>query len=55
MLRALPRIAEADPRIGGLMESLMAAIATGDKDAKAQLRAFLDGRAAKVVPSGGGT
>lgn len=54
VLHALPRIAEADPRIGGLMESLMAAIATGDKDAKAQLRAFLDGRAAKVVPGAAG-
>lgn len=53
VLHALPRIAEADPRIGGLMESLMAAIATGDKDAKAQLRAFLDGRAAKIVPGAG--
>ncbi len=49
VLHALPRIAEADPRIGGLMESLMAAIASGDKDAKANLRAFLEGRAAKVV------
>lgn len=48
VLHALPRIAEADPRIGGLMESLMAAIASGDKDAKASLRAFLEGRAAKV-------
>ncbi len=53
VLRALPRIAEADPRTGELMESLMAAIATADKDAKAQLRAFLDGRAAKVGPGGG--
>lgn len=49
VLHALPRIAEADPRIGGLMESLMAAIASGDKDAKAGLRAFLEGRAAKVT------
>lgn len=55
VLHALPRIAEADPRIGGLMESLMAAITTGDKDAKARLRTFLDGRAAKVAPGGAGT
>ena len=48
VLHALPRIAEADPRIGGLMESLMAAIASGDKDAKASLRAFLEGKQAKV-------
>ena len=52
VLHALPRIAEADPRIGGLMESLMAAIASGDKDAKASLRAFLEGRAAKVSHGG---
>lgn len=52
VLHALPRIAEADPRIGGLMESLMAAIASGDKDAKASLRAFLEGRAAKVTHEG---
>ncbi len=49
VLHALPRIAEADPRIGGLMESLMAAIASGDKDAKARLSDFLEGRAAKVT------
>lgn len=55
VLYALPRFAEADPRIGALMESLMAAIASGDKDAKAQLRAFLDGRAAKVTPGSAGT
>jgi hypothetical protein len=30
------------------MESLMAAIASGDKDAKTALQAFLEGRAAKV-------
>jgi enoyl-CoA hydratase/carnithine racemase len=48
VLHALPRIAEADPRIGGLMESLMAAISSGDKDAKTALSAFLEGRAAKV-------
>ena len=51
VLHVLPRIAEADPRIGGLMESLMAAIASGDADAKARLRAFLDGRAARVRPT----
>ncbi len=50
VLQVLPRIAAADPRIGGMMESLMAAIAGGDKDAKESLRAFLEGRAAKVSP-----
>lgn len=48
-LHALPRIAEADPRTGLLMESLMAAIAAGDADAKERLRAFLEKRAGKVV------
>lgn len=49
VLHALPRIAEADPRIGGLMESLMAAIAVADGDAKARLRAFLNGQATKAT------
>ena len=51
VLHALPRIAEADPRTGLLLESLMAAIAAGDQDAKARLHAFLDKRAGKVVPT----
>ena len=49
VLQALPRIAEADRATGSLMESLMAAIAAGDKDAKARLHAFLRGQAPKVV------
>ncbi len=49
VLHALPRIAEADPRTGLLMESLMAAIAAGDREAKERLRAFLEKRAGKVV------
>jgi enoyl-CoA hydratase/carnithine racemase len=48
-LHALPRIAEAEPRTGLLMESLMAAIAAADGEAKARLRAFLEKRAGKVV------
>lgn len=48
-LHALPRIAEADPRTGLLLESLMAAIAAGDGEAKARLRAFLEKRAPKVT------
>ena len=55
ILHALPRIAEADPRTGGLMESLMAAIASSDPDAKGRLRAFLDGKAAKIVHQAGHT
>ncbi len=48
ILHALPRIAEADPATGLLMESFIAAIASGSADAKSRLRAFLEGRAAKV-------
>jgi enoyl-CoA hydratase/carnithine racemase len=48
VIQALPRIAEADPRIGYVMESLMAAVAQGAPEAKARVRAFLDKRAAKV-------
>jgi enoyl-CoA hydratase/carnithine racemase len=49
VLHALPRIAEANPREGFLLESLMAAVAQGSDDAKQRLRAFLDGRAKKVT------
>jgi enoyl-CoA hydratase/carnithine racemase len=49
VLQALPRIAEADPGQGYLMESLMAAVATGSTEAKTRMRAFLDGRAGKVA------
>lgn len=52
LIQALPRIAEADPATGLLTEALMAAIAQGDAEAKARLRAFLEKRAAKVVPGG---
>ncbi len=48
VIQALPRIAEADPRIGYVMESLMAAVAQGSDEAKSRVRAFLDKRAAKV-------
>jgi len=49
IIQALPRIAEANPREGYLMEAMMAAIAQGTDDAKARMRAFLDGRAEKVT------
>ena len=49
VIQALPRIADADPRIGYVMESLMAAVAQGSDEAKARVRAFLDKRAAKVA------
>jgi len=48
VIQALPRIADSDPRVGYLMESLMAAIAQGDGEAKARMRDFLEQRAAKV-------
>jgi enoyl-CoA hydratase/carnithine racemase len=48
VIQALPRIAEADPRIGYVMESLMASVAQAAPEAKARVRAFLDKRAAKV-------
>jgi enoyl-CoA hydratase/carnithine racemase len=49
ILQALPRIAEADPATGLLMESLMSAIAQDSDEAKSRLRAFLEKRAPKVV------
>ncbi|MFG2909148.1 crotonase/enoyl-CoA hydratase family protein [Kitasatospora sp. NPDC048286] len=48
VLQALPRIAEASPAGGLLLESLMSAVAAGSRDAQERMRAFLDGRAAKV-------
>jgi len=52
-LHALPRIAEADPETGLMMESLMAGVAQASTEAKERLTAFLEGRAAKVRPVGG--
>lgn len=49
VLHALPRIAESDPATGYLTESLMAAIAQGDEEAKRRIRDFLAKRAGKVV------
>ena len=49
VLHALPRIAEANPREGFLLESLMAAVAQGSDEAKERLREFLAGRAKKVT------
>jgi enoyl-CoA hydratase/carnithine racemase len=50
LVQALPRIAEANRETGFMMESLMAAIAQAEPDAKGRLRAFLEGRAGKVKP-----
>src|ERR1700755_20607 len=51
VLQALPMIAEANPQAGLLIESLMAAVAQGDKEAKSRIRAFLEHKTAKVKPS----
>jgi enoyl-CoA hydratase/carnithine racemase len=48
IIQALPRISEMAPGEGLFVESLVAAIAQGTDEAKANLRAFLEGRAAKV-------
>ena len=48
VLQALPRIAEANPDTGLLLESLMAAVAGSSDEAQARMRAFLDGRGGKV-------
>src|SRR4051794_34413254 len=44
-----PRTAKADPASGYLTEALTAAIAQGEKEAKARLKAFLEKRAGKTV------
>ena len=49
VLQALPRIAEANPREGFLLESLMAAVAQGSDEAKQRMQAFLDGRSGRVT------
>jgi len=49
VIQALPRIAELPPSEGLFVESLVAAIAQADPAAKERIRAFLDGRAAKVA------
>jgi len=48
LTHALPRIAEQPADQGFLTEALMAAIAQSAPEAKERVRAFLDGRAAKV-------
>ena len=51
VMHALPRIADMSQSDGLFTESLMAAIAQGDDAAKSRMRAFLDGKAAKVAKS----
>ncbi|GAB2844744.1 crotonase/enoyl-CoA hydratase family protein [Actinocorallia aurea] len=52
VLHALPRIADADTETGLLLESLMAAVAQSSAEAKARMRDFIEGRAAKVDRAG---
>ena len=51
VMHALPRIADQSQEQGLFTESLMAAVAESTPDAKDRLRAFLEGRANKVVKS----
>ncbi len=48
LMHALPRIAEQSTDHGLFSESMMAAIAQSAPEAKARVKAFLDGKAAKV-------
>ena len=49
VMHLLPRIARSDPAAGYVTEALAAAIAQGDEEAKARLKAFLEKRAPKTV------
>ena len=49
VMHALPRIADQSQSEGLFTESLMAAVAESTPEAQDRLRAFLDGRAGKVV------
>ena len=51
VMHALPRIADQAQSEGLLTESLMAAVAESTPEAQSRLRAFLEGRAGKVVKS----
>jgi enoyl-CoA hydratase/carnithine racemase len=48
LMHALPRIAEQSADHGFFSESMMAAIAQSAPEAKERVRAFLEGKAAKV-------
>jgi len=52
VLQALPRIAEAAPAQGYLLESMVAAVAASSDEAQARMRAFLDGRGGRVRREG---
>jgi len=48
VIQALPRIAQAPPETGLLLESLMAAVVQSSQEAKDRMAAFLNGRGSKV-------
>ena len=52
LMHALPRIAEQPADHGLLTEALMSSIAQSAPEAKARVRAFLEGKAAKVQKAG---
>ncbi len=52
VMHALPRIADQPQSEGLFTESLMAAVAESTPEAQIRLRAFLEGRAGKVVKAG---
>jgi enoyl-CoA hydratase/carnithine racemase len=49
VMHVLPRIADIERDGGYLMESLMAAIASGDEEAQKRLKDFLEKRAPKAL------
>jgi (methylthio)acryloyl-CoA hydratase len=49
VMHALPRLAEVGADNGYFFESLIASVASESPEAKSRLKAFLEGRAAKVV------
>jgi enoyl-CoA hydratase/carnithine racemase len=51
VMHLLPRIAGSNPAAGFVTEALAAAIAQGDEEAKARLKAFLEKRGPKVARS----
>jgi (methylthio)acryloyl-CoA hydratase len=51
VMHALPRIADQSQSEGLFTESLMAALAESTPEAQSRLRAFLEGRAGKIVKS----
>ncbi|HEX4261919.1 MAG TPA: crotonase/enoyl-CoA hydratase family protein [Acetobacteraceae bacterium] len=55
LIHALPRIADADPATGLLLEALMSAVAQDAPEAKRRLRDFLEKRAPKTTHDGGAT